>query len=119
MDMHSADSLHYRLTRIGTEAATGYFDALPEGKWDFDSALAWCRSRPNDDFMRKQMLRLIAQLEPETVKQRILSCRRRGSLPQGALLRGLPALFPIGPVAEAFSNSIETPPGRAYADDFY
>ncbi|MBI5063983.1 MAG: hypothetical protein HZB87_11115, partial [Desulfatitalea sp.] len=47
----------YRLTRIKTEAATGYFDCTPEEEWDFDTALAWSRGRPNDEFMRKHLLR--------------------------------------------------------------
>lgn len=73
MNGHSADYvISYHLTRIETEASTGYFDAVPEGVWDFDTALAWCRSRPNDDFMRKRLLRLIGDGQPHAVKQRLL-----------------------------------------------
>lgn len=72
MDMQAVYSQNYHLTRIGTEAATGYFDAIPEGEWDFESSLAWCRGRPNDDFMRKQILRTIAGWSLETVRQQLL-----------------------------------------------
>ena len=102
MDMHSADSLHYRLTRIGTEAATGYFDALPEGEWDFGRALAWCRSRPNDDFMRKQMLRLIAQLEPEAVKQRILAAADEDLFLKALYFEACLLFSPLAPLRKHF-----------------
>lgn len=72
MSVHSVEVLSYRLTRIDTEAGTGYFDAVPEGVGGFDAALARCRSRPNDDFLRKWLLRRIADWQPDAVKEHLL-----------------------------------------------
>ncbi len=102
MEMHSADWLHYHLTRIGTEAATGYFDAIPEGAWDFDNALAWCRSRPHDDFMRKQMLRLIAGWAPETVKQRILAAADEDLFLKALYFEACLLFAPLAPLRKHF-----------------
>lgn len=61
----------YRLTRITTESATGYFDCTPVDAPDFDAALALSRQRPNDEFMRKHLMRLIGQWTPADLKQAI------------------------------------------------
>ncbi|KJS32551.1 MAG: hypothetical protein VR64_06515 [Desulfatitalea sp. BRH_c12] len=71
MDGDAPDVQHYRLTRIATEAATGYFDCVPADDRDFDSTVAWCRAHPNDEFMRKYLLRLIAAWEPQALKNGI------------------------------------------------
>lgn len=67
------DPLDYRLTRIKTEAATGYFDCAPAEAVNFDTALAWCRSHPNDEFMRKHLLRIITAWDAKTLQEQILS----------------------------------------------
>lgn len=61
----------YRLTRIRTEAATGYFDCTPVEDPDFDQALAVCRRRPDDEFMRKHLLRLVAGWPMPEMKRRV------------------------------------------------
>ncbi len=53
----------YRLTRVKTEAATGYFDCIPEPAPDFRDALELARQRPNDEFLRRHLLRSIAGWE--------------------------------------------------------
>lgn len=71
MDEDRAGALSYRLTRIKTEAATGYFDCTPEEALEFEAALALARARPNDEFLRKHLLRLIAAWEPRALEDRI------------------------------------------------
>ena len=61
----------YHLTRIRTEAATGYFDCTPAEPLDFDTALERSRSRPNDEFLRKHLLRWIAGWEVDDLRRRI------------------------------------------------
>ena len=65
--------LEYQLTRIRTEAATGYFDALPEPSPDFDCGVALARLSPNDEFLRKHLLRVIAGWEPEELRPKIIA----------------------------------------------
>ncbi|MDA8140803.1 MAG: YcaO-like family protein [Desulfobacteraceae bacterium] len=71
MSTDPSDFQQYHLTRIKTEAATGYFDCTPAENLDFDQALAISRRRPNDEFIRKHLLRLIASWPAETLKARI------------------------------------------------
>lgn len=71
MDTDAPGFQAYQLTRIKTEAATGYFDCTPAGPPDFDQALAAGRRRPNDEFMRKHLLRLVADWAPGEMKRRI------------------------------------------------
>lgn len=65
------DLQQYSLTRLRTEAATGYFDCAPAGPSDFDSCLSRARTRPNDEFMRKHLLRLMCQWDSQALKGRI------------------------------------------------
>ncbi len=67
-----APERRYRLTRLRTEAATGYFDALPEPAPDFNDGLARARLNPYDEFLRKHLLRLIFSWEPTTLRRRVV-----------------------------------------------
>ncbi|MFZ1983330.1 MAG: YcaO-like family protein [Desulfatitalea sp.] len=71
MEDDPLDFQEYRLTRIKTEAATGFFDCTPAEAYDFDTALGLSRERPNDEFMRKHLLRLISAWAPAELKERI------------------------------------------------
>jgi ribosomal protein S12 methylthiotransferase accessory factor len=62
---------HYRLVHLRTEAATGFFDALPDPSIAFEAGLAQARSQPNNEFLRKHLLRLIADWQTEELKPRI------------------------------------------------
>lgn len=79
-----SEILNYCLTRIKTEAATGYFDCMPDEEWDFDTALAWSRNHPNDEFMRKHLLRRMAAWTAEDFQ-----CRLRGAQAEDLFLRAL------------------------------
>ncbi len=101
MDIDPMEILDYRLKRIATEAATGYFDCIPAEAHDFEHALEWSRRRPHDEFMRKHLLRLIGEWQPHALKERLrraaaddlflkaLLCEACLLLPQFAALRRL------------------------------
>jgi len=72
MDSDPPGLLNYQLTRIKTEAATGYFDCIPAESYGFEEALDEARRRPNDEFIRKHVLRMIAAWTPQDVKRLIL-----------------------------------------------
>jgi ribosomal protein S12 methylthiotransferase accessory factor YcaO len=67
----ASQSENYLLARVQTTGATGYFACAPVEARDFDSALAWSRGHPNDEFMRRYLLRLIAAWSPRELKRRI------------------------------------------------
>lgn len=50
-------ALHYALRLVRTESGTGYFACFPEEDLDFDACLRHVRAHPNDEFMRKHLLR--------------------------------------------------------------
>jgi ribosomal protein S12 methylthiotransferase accessory factor YcaO len=69
--------IFYHLTRIRTESATGYFDAVPEPAPDFDAGLELARRSPNDEFLRKYLLRMITSWKSETIAEKIPAVRGR------------------------------------------
>lgn len=62
---------HYALRLVRTESGTGYFACFPEEDLDFDTCLGHARSHPNDEFMRKHLLRLINAWGRVELKQAI------------------------------------------------
>lgn len=52
-------AMHYTLRLVKTESGTGYFSCFPEEDHDFDTSLRYARAHPNDEFIRKHLLRLI------------------------------------------------------------
>jgi ribosomal protein S12 methylthiotransferase accessory factor YcaO len=74
----------YRLQLIRTESATGYFSVYPENSPDFGVCLAYARAHPNDEFMRRQLLRFINSWGDDALAARISDAR-----PEDLFLRGL------------------------------
>ena len=70
--MESRELYHYRLGHIRTEGATGFFDCQPVDPENFDTCLSMARLHPNDEFMRKHLLRRISAWEPEVLKKAIV-----------------------------------------------
>ncbi|MGW8187535.1 MAG: YcaO-like family protein, partial [Desulfobacterales bacterium] len=61
----------YTLRLVKTESGTGYFSCFPEEDSDFDTCLCYARAHPNDEFMRKHLLRMINGWGRGTLKQAI------------------------------------------------
>ena len=72
MDSDPPELLNYQLTRIKTEAATGYFDCVPAEPYGFEEALDEARRHPNDEFIRKHVLRLVGAWTPQDLKRAVL-----------------------------------------------
>lgn len=64
-------AVHYALRLVKTESGTGYFSCFPEEDSDFDTWLRYARAHPNDEFMRKHLLRLINGWGRGALKQAI------------------------------------------------
>ena len=64
-------AVHYTLRLVKTESGTGYFSCFPEEDHDFDTGLRYARAHPNDEFMRKHLLRLINGWGRGALKQAI------------------------------------------------
>jgi ribosomal protein S12 methylthiotransferase accessory factor YcaO len=101
------DFHEYRLTRIKTEAATGYFDCRPAEAYDFDTALAWSRERPNDEFLRKHLLRLIAAWEPAALKQRIRAADGDDLFLKALFCEACILMAPFAPLRTLFSAGVQ------------
>ena len=50
----------YELRLLTTESATGYFGCIPEADLGYEGFLAYARRHPNDEFMRRHLLRIIS-----------------------------------------------------------
>lgn len=98
------ETQNYRLTRIKTEAATGYFDCTPEMDWDFDTALAWSRGRPNDEFMRKHLLRRMAEWAPEELQDRLRQADWQDLFLRALIFEACLLLAPFVPLRRLFSE---------------
>jgi ribosomal protein S12 methylthiotransferase accessory factor YcaO len=59
------------LRRVTTESATGYFGVFLDDAMDEAAALALARQRPNDEFLRRHLLRQINAMSPETLASRV------------------------------------------------
>lgn len=64
-------AMHYTLRLVKTESGTGYFSCFPEEDHDFDTSLRYARAHPNDEFIRKHLLRLINGWGRDALKQAI------------------------------------------------
>ncbi|MBI5897457.1 MAG: hypothetical protein HZB24_16080 [Desulfobacterales bacterium] len=95
---------NYCLTRIKTEAATGYFDCTPEEDWDFDTALAWSRNHPNDEFMRKHLLRRMAAWTTEELQRRLRAAAAEDLFLRALLFEGCLLLAPLSPPPPFFGQ---------------
>jgi ribosomal protein S12 methylthiotransferase accessory factor len=104
MEIETPYFIEYRLTRIRTEAATGYFDCTPAGPGDFEADLAWSRGRPNDEFMRKHLLRMIAGWTPREMKQRIQATPHDDRFLRALLLDACLLAEPFAPLRRLFST---------------
>jgi len=60
-----AQPLSYTLTLTKTEAAAGYFQAVPENLSHLDDMLAALQHTPMDSFLHKSALDLFGQPYPE------------------------------------------------------
>lgn len=64
-------AVHYTLRLVKTESGTGYFSCFPDEDLDFDACLRYARAHPNDEFIRKHLLRLINGWGRDALKQAI------------------------------------------------
>ncbi|MFO7708440.1 MAG: YcaO-like family protein [Desulfobacterales bacterium] len=63
----------YELRLVATEAATGYFGAVPQPEPGDAAALDYVRSHPNDEFMRRHLMRLIQGWDDQRLRETIAS----------------------------------------------
>ncbi len=59
----------YELRLLTTESATGYFGCIPGMDLGYENFLAYARRRPNDEFMRRHLLRIIRGWDELRLKQ--------------------------------------------------
>lgn len=102
MEIGTPDFVDYRLTRIMTEAATGYFDCTPTEPDDFEDGLAQSRGRPNDEFLRKHLLRSVAAWTPREMKARILATPHDDRFLRALLLDACLLAEPFAPLRRLF-----------------
>lgn len=60
--------IHYELRHVDTTALTGYFSCFPEPPPSLEESLILARRRPNDDFLRRHLIRLLRAAPGETRK---------------------------------------------------
>jgi ribosomal protein S12 methylthiotransferase accessory factor YcaO len=63
--------LRYQLRLVKTESGTGYFACFPDTALDFDACLPYARAHPNDEFMRRHLLRQINGWERHRLRRAI------------------------------------------------
>lgn len=63
--------MYYELEHQGTQLGTGQFACVPRGNLDFEDALEYLQSHPNDDFMHKHLLHLAGKFGPNLTRQLI------------------------------------------------
>ncbi len=66
--------LHYDLRLVKTDSGTGYFACFPRQAPDFETGLRHCRAHPNDEFMRRHLLRLINVWDRYALARAISAC---------------------------------------------
>ncbi|MCF8081219.1 MAG: hypothetical protein K9K88_18230, partial [Desulfobacterales bacterium] len=59
----------YELRLVQTSASTGYFAAVPAPEGSWETALAYLREHPLDEFMHRHLLRYLAGLDQEQQKR--------------------------------------------------
>ena len=80
----AGEPVDYELRLITTESATGYFGCIPRKDLGFDRMLAYARTHPNDEFMRRHLLRTIGAWEGPHLKEYV-----EAAGPQDGFLRVL------------------------------
>ncbi|MFZ0613086.1 MAG: YcaO-like family protein [Desulfobacterales bacterium] len=66
--------LHYVLKLVKTDSGTGYFACFPRPEPDFETGLRYARAHPNDEFIRRHLLRLINAWDRHTLARAISAC---------------------------------------------
>jgi ribosomal protein S12 methylthiotransferase accessory factor YcaO len=74
----------YELRLLTTESATGYFGCIPGEDLGYEDFLSYARRHPNDEFMRRHLLRIIGGWDEPRLKQCIA-----GVDPEDRFLRAL------------------------------
>lgn len=59
--------MRYTLSRVGAGMGVGWFACIPEPELALEEAVAYTREHPNDLFMRRHLLNLFRDLEPEAM----------------------------------------------------
>ncbi|GBC62019.1 YcaO-type kinase domain-containing protein [Desulfonema ishimotonii] len=72
--------MQYALKLVETEAGTGYFSCRPAEDMGFDAALSCLRQSPNDEFIRRWLLRLISGWDKDRMQQAIDRARKNDAL---------------------------------------
>jgi YcaO-like protein with predicted kinase domain len=63
----------YKLHLLTTESATGYFGCIPGVDLGYEDFLSYARSHPNDEFMRRHLLRIIGGWDESRLKECIVN----------------------------------------------
>lgn len=75
--MKAVDSpVDYELRLVATAAATGYFGVVARPEPGDAASLEYVRSRPNDEFMRRHLLRLVQGWEDLRLKEAIAAAEK-------------------------------------------
>ncbi len=75
--MQPADApIDYALRLVASEAATGFFGAVPREELGDQAALEYARAHPSDEFMRRHLLRLIQGWDDATLRAAIAAAER-------------------------------------------
>ncbi|MCU0561969.1 MAG: YcaO-like family protein [Desulfobacterales bacterium] len=69
-------ALDYELRLVATDAATGYFGAAPRSEPGDAAALAYIRAHPNDEFMRRHLLRLIQGWDDQRLREAVAAAEK-------------------------------------------
>lgn len=69
----SADLVEYRLALMQTDGGIGYFSCVPKTEIDDAACLEALRTRPNDAFLRRHMLKRISLWDPADLGARLRS----------------------------------------------
>ncbi len=77
--------MKYELRLLTTEFATGYFGCLPAVDLGYERFLGYARRHPNDEFMRRHLLRLIQGWEEIRLEQAVAGSDREDPFLQALL----------------------------------
>jgi ribosomal protein S12 methylthiotransferase accessory factor YcaO len=75
----------YELRLLATESATGYFGCVPATDLGYDRFLAYARRHPNDEFMRRHLLRIVQGWDEVHFKQSVVGMGADDSFLQALL----------------------------------
>jgi len=85
MVQHDSKKMIYALRLLATESATGYFGCIPEVDLGFEGFLDYARRHPNDEFMRRHLLRITQGWDEVDLKQSIAAIDTGDSFLQALL----------------------------------